>query len=236
MEEFKCIPTNKGSREHNPTLLSNEVAKLDPQSLKLYKVLSLKFDEGKNDIVKQFQTWTVKAAEAFTELDSRVTLHDKEITRMNVAINKENVIIHGLRGINYDNQKIKEDVANKLNDLLELNLSKNDIYKIFVLRKKNPGGSEDESSQDSHPLKVCLMDLRTKCSIMNKRHLLQGKNIFINEDLPLELRNELKAKRLEAKSKKDKNKRGLSNDDGVSQLNKKMDLSNKNIHPSPMGN
>lgn len=217
MNKFIFTTPEVGPDNSNEVTLESQLSQLDTQGQILYRVLAMKIDEGKSDIIKQFSGWSEKAAEAFTELESKVDQHNKVLNNVQIDSGEKNVIIHGLDGINYDWKEIKSSIVQKLNPLMELDLTVEDIYKVYVLGKFNQENKdEDGNLKRIPPIKIRLIDLRTKVRIMKKRPCLKNTQIYISDDLPKEVRDQLKAKRQAFKerneNKKDKNKRVLSED------------------------
>ena len=186
MDKTGQCNVKKDGSSHNQTSLGHELAQLDPQSLKLYKVLSMKFDEGKNELASLFDTWSGQANERFSAIESRVEAHDKDIIQVKIDSNKEYVIIHGLKDVNPAPAQAKKEIVSRLNQLLDLQITTGDIHKVLVLGEKKQADTIQSGPVVVPAIKVCFMDLRTKCTVMDQRHKLKGKGIFINNDLPKE--------------------------------------------------
>lgn len=227
---------------HNLNSLQNEVDQLDSQSLRLYRLISNKIGEKNQELIDKFNLWSVKVETSIGDLKNELDISKKklEVTEARLAkvekeANKTNLIIHGMfNGVQINTRdNFSAQVRNELNRLLNLDLEQEDIQTAFTLQSNTQSNAQDPTqanpspSLSSPPIKVCLTDLRVKAKILSNRKKLQGTKVFINEDLPKEIREAHKLRRLTSKAKiKKKNIHMLSS--GESNDSKRAAMDSKN--------
>lgn len=98
---------------------------------------------------------------------------------MEKKLRSNNLIIHGV--VNGDDSCLEGTVVDLLNNKLGVDINKNEIQQIYRL-----GKLKDE--QHIRPIKLSLSNHKMKLKIMKEKKKLTGTTIFINDDLPKQLR------------------------------------------------
>ena len=93
-------------------------------------------------------------------------------------MNKQNIIVHGLPPLGQRETISDSYIVDALNEKLNLNLNIEDIHDVYRLGKE----------EANKPIKVCLANMKIKKLIMGNKKKLAGTKIYINDDLPKELR------------------------------------------------
>lgn len=167
----------------------------------LYDKLCLKIDQTKEELKDEFKnelSTIKKEQEAIVE---KLNTHDTELVSLKKQLGEKNIVIYGLKYEDSIHDNISGFVISELNDLLDLNLTEDDVEDAFKLGKTPQA-----------PIKVRLTSLRLKNLIFARKKDLKGSKISINHDLPKELRIIQMQQRKAKLALKDKNKRLLSPD------------------------
>lgn len=129
--------------------------------------------------IKELKKFNECLVEKFHKVEKTVIDQQKIILELQQQVNRKNIIIHGIQTVdNEDN--LEPNIVNILNNKLNLNLTTDKIEQVYRLGKK--GGSKDL------PVKVEFVTYKDKMKVIRNRTMLKGTKIFINNDLPLELR------------------------------------------------
>lgn len=156
---------------------------------KLDKILN-RMNEIENNLkteISEIKNICLANQQKYTELESTVKQQQATINYLSREVNRNNIIIFGLKASN-SIADITHAFIQMTNQMLHIDVKEEDISKIYQLKQKNP--------DNIGPIKVGLYDFKLKSTIVNARTQLKGSNIFINEDLPLEYRIRNKERRL----------------------------------------
>lgn len=208
---------------------------MEEQLQKLYVSLCQKIDAVREDIKKdvkgelsELKRMYMDTQEKCSALELVINKQQEEILHLKKELNKQNIIIHGIQESENEKTELENKTISILNDKMKLNLTPSDVHQIYRLGK----------SGSNKPIKLCLMNMKLKQEIFNKRSELRGTNIYINEDLPRELRirasEHRKQKPAERKNEKKRRMLHSSDDDNlntpktIQEAKKKADNVSKN--------
>lgn len=124
-------------------------------------------------------------------LDGRLLKLEEEIVNIKRIIIKNNIIVSGLV---VDDADLLNSCISRINELLEINLSPNNINNIYKL------------GRDQHsPIKIEFTSYLTKNLVLKNSRKLKGKKIYINNDLCPEDRRKDKLLRSNLKQARSRN-------------------------------
>lgn len=129
------------------------------------------------------------------ELTEKVKKQEKTINYLQTLVNSRNLVVHGIQEDEKDEYELQNNIINIINEKLEIKCEEKDIDMAFRIGKK---------STRARPIKIVLFSNRKKEEIYNGRKKLKGTSIYVNRDLPIEIRKELKEKRLSYKKEMEK--------------------------------
>lgn len=133
----------------------------------------------KNEI-KELKKFNECLVDKFNSVEKRVNDQHEIILGLQQQINRKNLIIHGIIHQEDDDNNLEQDVLEMLNNKLRMNLTTESFEQVHRLGKNNKGGNV--------PIKVELTKYKDKMEIVKKKAMLKGTRIYINNDLPRELR------------------------------------------------
>lgn len=142
-----------------------------------------RFDESEQKIMDEISNLKVVNEQMkcrMEEAEKTIERQNEVILQMERRLNGNNLIIHGLNEI--EEEHLEENVIGVLNNKLGVRLKSDDIQQVYRLGKKNVSASK------SRPIKLQLGNHKTKLMIVRERRKLAGTSIYINEDLPIQLR------------------------------------------------
>ncbi|XP_044736923.1 uncharacterized protein LOC123298890 [Chrysoperla carnea] len=111
-------------------------------------------------------------------MEKTVQNQKEVILQLEKRLNSNNIIIHGVDE-NKDDTGLEDALIDLLNSKLAVNIKKHDVQQVYRL---------GNDKYNARPIKVLLNNHKTKLSIMKEKKKLAGTPIFINDDLPKELR------------------------------------------------
>lgn len=114
---------------------------------------------------------------------TKTTLNSERITAVERDLTKKNLILFGLEERKQNYWELEEVVIGILRKLVP-GLSENDIDFIYRIGKKN---------EKVRPIKIGVMALRKKLQILQNKKILKGTKLYIEEDLPMEIRTKNKS-------------------------------------------
>lgn len=114
---------------------------------------------------------------------TKTTLNSERITAVERDLTKKNLILFGLEEREHNYWELEEVVIGILRKLVP-GLSENDIDFIYRIGKKN---------EKVRPIKIGVMALRKKLQILQNKKILKGTKLYIEEDLPMEIRTKNKS-------------------------------------------
>ena len=118
------------------------------------------------------------AMEKCNGLALKVNEQEKEILNLRKELSKKNMIIYGFYNEGADYQSLMSLLLDLFLNKMCVNVSEEEITSAAWLGK--PGSV--------CPIKVCFINLKCKKKIFANRTRLKGSKIFINDDLPKEIR------------------------------------------------
>ena len=195
-EKYKQPAYRIKQTESQKQLFKMELMEMEEHLRPLYKALCNKIDSTKNEIkadvkaeLEALKDCQMDTQSRCSNLEVLVTKQQEELIHLKRDLNKCNIIVHGIEvGVEeHENMDIKQEVITVLNKKLQTQLTTEQVSDIYRLGKKQ-----------NNPIKICLINLQIKKEVLSKRSKLKGTNIFISEDLPLELR----IKKVKRESKK----------------------------------
>lgn len=146
---------------------------------------SLKTDILKtNNDITEIKNICLINQEKYVELENVVKQQKKTINFLHKEVNKNNLVVFGL--VEAD-ENIMEELITIINEKLNIPLQHEDICKMYRLGRKD--------KDNSGPVKVVFYDYKLKTRIYNERVQLRGTQVFLNEDLPKDIRVQNSEKR-----------------------------------------
>lgn len=177
---------------------------------RLAKLINDRFEQLTNDIgeIKELKATVMESQEKIAKLEISTTKHEEDILLLKKAVNRNNLIFFGLHTVPLNSDCLEDQIMEFATQKLKIAISPDDISFVYKLGK-----------EENSPIKVGFRDLSLKNCIMGAKKGLKdlNLNVFINEDLPKEMRI------LNAKKRKElKKKRRLHevSPTGLSELNK----------------
>lgn len=162
--------------------------------------------KGELQVFKKMNTCIV---EKFTDLEKKCNDQQKTILELQKQINRKNIIIHGIQQI--ENEKnLDSRVTQILNERLQTNISADKIEQVYRLGRFN--------ERKDIPIKVKFANYKDKEEVMKSRSMLKGTKIFINNDLPHELRMKEMEER---KRKREQTLTSINNSNGERERSRK---------------
>lgn len=145
--------------------------------------------QGLKGEIQELSKFNEFIVEKCTKLEKTCEDQQRTILDLQKQINKKNIIIHGI--IPDENEKsLESNVVKVLNEKLEMSLTTEKIEQVYRLGKN--------SENKNKPIKVEFVSYKDKMEVFKNRAMLKGTKIFINNDLPYELR----IKEMEERKKK----------------------------------
>lgn len=155
---------------------------------------SLKTDILRTDSeIEEIKNICLSNHQKYVELENTVKQQKMTINFLQKEVNKNNLIIFGLVE---EDGNIMRELLTAINEKLNVPVHEEDICKIYRMRGKG--------TDNTGPVKVGFYDYKLKINIYHARSVLKGTQIFINEDLPKDIRipNGEKRKAREQNNKK----------------------------------
>lgn len=115
------------------------------------------------------------------QLKETVSKQQEVITSLQKLVSKRNVIIHGLEETEDD---LETDVSKMMHEKLKVSLKSEDVEEVFRIGKK---------SNRTRPVKLVFASLKKRQEVFKVKSNLKGSEIYINEDLPFEIRKQRQA-------------------------------------------
>jgi hypothetical protein len=166
---------------------------LSSKNLDLQKELIDELRASREERKEFFKKLSVELAEINTRvnrietsqaiLNSTVGRHSSEIEKINIALSKCNIIVHGLNEVADESQEALFFACKKLfHEYLGL-----DQFEFDFAKRK--GEITPNASRD-RPVQIFLRSYGDKLLVLSKRQILHEKriNIYINDDLPFDVR------------------------------------------------
>lgn len=116
----------------------------------------------------------------YEELETKVKEQQDTILLMQKNMNKKNIIIHGVHEFPREKDNLKGEVVSFINEKLEVNLGLEKVESVYRMGRS--------TGLSIAPIKLSLTEYKVKMEVLSKRVKLKGTSIYINEDLPKELR------------------------------------------------
>lgn len=181
-------------------------------------------------VIKLVDEKVDSAIDRINKLEQASSKRDEEIIMLKKSVNRNNVIIYGFHNYESDEICLEDRLIKFFKEKLKVEITPEDIDFAYKLGKREANG----------PIKVGLSNLTVKNCIMgNKKSLKElNLNIYINEDLPLEIRakNALlrKKKRNEQESNKKRYRQASSEESSPTSYreNKKIHTDQNNLDQS----
>lgn len=158
---------------------------------------SLKSDILKtNNEIGEIKEICLVNQQKYIDLDNIVKQQKVTINYLHKEVNKSNLIVFGMTEV--DDTKVLEEFTTVIKEKLNIQIQEEDICKIYRMKNKQ--------NDHSGPVKVGFFDYKLKTRIYNARFMLKGTQIFLNDDLPIDLRIQNKEKRM---AREQRNKKRL---------------------------
>lgn len=123
------------------------------------------------------------------KLKETVTEQQRTIVHLQRLVNKRNLIVHGIDEVEPEDN-LEHRILDMINTKVQVKCDKEDIEEIFRIGKRGKG---------NRPIKIGLISLKKKQEILNARRNLKGTKIYVNEDLPFEIREQQREKRMKSR-------------------------------------
>lgn len=154
---------------------------LNEQNKIMLDAILKRFDENEKRLMEEINSLKVANEGLRNRVDvmEKTVQNQKEvILQLEKRLNSNNIIIHGVDE-NKDDTGLEDALIDLLNSKLAVNIKKHDVQQVYRL---------GNNKYNARPIKVLLNNHKTKLSIMKEKKKLAGTSIFINDDLPKELR------------------------------------------------
>lgn len=154
---------------------------LNEQNKIMLDAILKRFDENEKRLMEEINSLKVANEGLRNRVDvmEKTVQNQKEvILQLEKRLNSNNIIIHGVDE-NKDDTGLEDALIDLLNSKLAVNIKEHDVQQVYRL---------GNNKYNARPIKVLLNNHKTKLSIMKEKKKLAGTSIFINDDLPKELR------------------------------------------------
>lgn len=128
-----------------------------------------------------------------SNLEKTVQHQNETILQLQKRIDSNNIIIHGIDEID-DSSKLEDIVIGIVNEKMNIELKSEEIEEIFRIGQVK--------GLSPRPIKIRMVNKKSKLNIIKNRSKLKGTKIFINDDLPKILRIREAEKRRQAYEKR----------------------------------
>lgn len=150
----------------------------------IYQLLSNKLEQNEANIRREIKSETAYMKKVLAEMQVKqqqmaeiISVQKQEITFLKKEINKNNIIIHGIQ--EPPNEKsLEKNIVEVLKEKLNITTPDATILDCYRLGKGKP----------NCPIKMCLNGAKIKEEIMKNKNKLRNTEIYINHDLPKEIR------------------------------------------------
>lgn len=150
----------------------------------IYQLLSNKLEENEANIRREIKSEMAVVKTVLQEVQVKqqqmeeiIAQHKYEIAILKKEVNKNNIIIHGLPE-HQNESSLENEVIMTLEKELEIAIPPEMISDCYRLGK----------DKTKCPIKVCFTSAKIKHQIFENKKKLKTTNIFINDDLPREIR------------------------------------------------
>lgn len=155
---------------------------LNEQNKALLEAIYKRFDESERKITEELNNLKIVNEQLKVRVEDaerRLEHQNETILQLERRLNGNNLIIHGIDEV--EESRLEENIIGLLKNKLGVELRTHDIQQVHRLGKViNP--------HKARPVKVNLTNYKAKAMIVRERTKLAGTSIYINEDLPKELR------------------------------------------------
>lgn len=199
-------------------ITAKNIMELSAENKILLEAIYKRFDENEAKLKEEIN----KLKTANEELKHRIESSEKKIVSQNEIIlqlqkriNSNNIIIHGIEPM-VNEANLEDAVIDLLNSKLELHVNRNDIQQVYQL---------GNNKRSNNPIKVTLNSHKMKLNIFKEKKKLMGTSIFINNDLPKELRireAEERKKRKESNAKRGHKRPGTQSSNEIDEMDDKI--------------
>lgn len=170
----------------------------------LLKAIFDRLDRTENNLkeeIKELKNFNESLVEKFNEVERIVIDQQKVILDLKQQLNRRNIIIHGIQpSVEEDN--LEPTVVEMLNNKLNLTITADKIEQVYRLGKND--------GRKTLPIKVEFANYKDKMKVIKSKAMLRGSRIFINDDLPKELRIRAMEERKERRERSERSERILS--------------------------
>lgn len=129
--------------------------------------------------IKELKSFNESLVEKYNRVEKIVVEQKMTILELQKQINRKNIIIHGIPPGENENE-LEQKIVETLNEKLHMKLTEDRIEQVYRLGK---GDGKKEL-----PIKVEFVSFKDKMSVIKNRMMLKGSKIYINNELPRELR------------------------------------------------
>lgn len=157
---------------------------LNDQNKALLDAIYKRFDESERKITEELNNLKIineQLKKRVVETEKKIEVQNETILQLEKRLNNNNLIIHGMEEKENDEVQLEENITGFLNNKLGVELKTDNIQQVYRIGKIN-------NQNKPRPVKLNLSNYRTKEMITSQRRKLAGTSVFINDDLPKELR------------------------------------------------